>query len=154
MADNFLSYSRFTALPPNISSFGGTVEEVQLQQGKPDPNPVLSPMPETRVAEARLSLGASGSDRLRLALPLQPDVNPYEGAKSTLSMSRSAVKKLSGSVVSDLESVVQAGEGFDPNLQSLMQDSLRRVVGLSEYMGQLNQLTEQIQVRSLAASKG
>jgi len=88
MADNFISYSRFTALPPNISQFGVTVEEVALQKGKPDANPIHAPMAAPRVAEARLSLGANGSDRLRLENPLSPQVNPYEGPKSTLSPSR------------------------------------------------------------------
>ncbi len=154
MADNFLSYQRFTALPPNIAQYGNTVEELQLQAGKPDPNPLASPMPDVTVAAARLSLAPSGSDKLRLAGPAQPDVNPYEGAKPNLSLSRSAVRKLEGNVVAQLGLVVQSGRDLDPNLQTLMQDSLRRVAGMREYMEHLNQMTEFVYVRSIAASKG
>ena len=122
--DNFNSYNRFTALPPNISQFGVTVEEVQLQKGKPDANPVAAPMADPRVAEARLSLGRSGSDLTRLQDPSRPAINPYEGARSLLHSSQNAVTKLTSPVVTDLKGAVLASN--DPNM-SLMQDSLTRV---------------------------
>ena len=154
MADNFISYNRFTALPPNIAQFGTTVEELQLQAGKPDPNPVASPMPETRVPDAKLALTRLGSDKLRLANPTQPLTNPYEGAKSNLALSRNALRRLQGAVIKDLDELVDSDPAIDPDLRGLMRDSLRRVAGMREYLGQLIQMTEQVYVRSLAASKG
>jgi len=154
MADNFISYNRFTALPPNIAQFGNTVEEVHLQAGTPDPNPVASPMPETRVPEARLSLAAAGSDKLRLAKPLLPQVNPYEGLKSNLVLSRNALRRLQGNVLKDLDELVDGDLEVDPSLRGLMQDSLRRVASMREYLGQLIQMAEHVYVRSIAASKG
>ncbi len=150
MADNFISYNRFTALPPNISEFGVTVEEVQLQKGAPDANPVLAPMASPRVSETRLALAPGGSDRLRLENPASPQVNPFEGPKSTLSLSRNAVKKLSSNVIADLGNVVATGANFDASMKSLMGDSLRRVNGMRDYMSHLNQMSEAVMVRTAA----
>ena len=69
MANNFVSYSRFTAMPPNIATYGATVEELKSQAGKPDANPVLSPMAASEVTQRRLSLSATGSDRMRVTPP-------------------------------------------------------------------------------------
>ena len=55
MANNLVSYERFFALPANIQArAGATVEELQMAAGKPDPNPVVQPMPE--LDKARLFL--------------------------------------------------------------------------------------------------
>ncbi len=155
MANNFDSYYRFTGLPPNIiGPAGSTLEELQLQKGSPDPNPVLSPMPEQRVASVRLALTPAGSDRLRLALPSEPDLDPYEGPRSTLVLSRSAHEKLSGAVLADLQKAVQAAD-LTPDTKSLMNDSLRRaMVGLGGYLSDSIRLTEGVYARCLAASKG
>jgi hypothetical protein len=154
MPDNFLSYNRFTTLPPVIMRFGWTEEEAASTRGKPDPNPVASPMPSTAVSEVQLALAPSGSDKTRLAKPAQPQENPFEGPKMTLVLSRNAVKKMSGNVIGDLQKLVQGGVVKDSNLQTLMLDSIRRVVGMREFMAHLNQLTEGVYVRSIAASKG
>ncbi len=42
----------------------------------------------------------------------------------------------------------------DGNLKSLMLDSMRRVGGMREFVDHLNGMAEQVQVRTLAASKG
>ncbi len=152
MADNFISYNRFTALPPVIARFGWTEEEAAAARGKPDGDPWLSPMATPQAAEARLALSPSGSDKLRLARPAQPEINPYEGSKPALVLSRSVARKLSGNVMGELQRLVQNVD--DKSLGGLMQDSLRRVAGLREYIGHLNQLAEAVYVRSLAASKG
>jgi hypothetical protein len=152
--DNYLSFRRFTSVDPNIARFGSTVEEFQLQRGAPDPNPVLSPMANQAVTDVRLALTRTGSDRLRLDQPLEPSVNPYEGPKATLVLSRNAVKKLNGKVVGDLTRLVQGGAVADGNLQGLMLDSMRRVNGMREFVAHLNGLAEYVQVRTLAASKG
>ena len=154
MADNFISYNRFTTLPPIIMRFGWTEEEAAATRGKPDPNPLHSPMPTTAVAETKLSLAPSGSDKMRLTDPTAPQANPYEGPKPTLVLSRNAVSKMSGNIIGQLQQLVQSGLVRDKNLQTLMLDSIRRVAGLREFMGHLNQMTEGIYVRSLAASKG
>jgi hypothetical protein len=154
MADNFISYNRFTALPPVISRFGWTEEEAASARGKPDPNPIHSPMAAPEVPAARLGLAPTGSDKMRLAEPTGPADNPFEGAKPTLVLSRNAVKKMSGNVIGALQQMVQSGAVTDKSLQALMGDSLRRVVGLREFMDHLNQMTESVYVRSLAASKG
>ncbi|MBI3179338.1 MAG: hypothetical protein HYZ27_06725 [Deltaproteobacteria bacterium] len=152
MADNFISYNRFTALPPVIARFGWTEEEAAAARGKPDGDPWLSPMAAPQAAESRLALAPSGSDKMRLMQPAQPEPNPYEGPKPTLVLSRSAARKLSGNVMSELTRLVQNVD--DKSLGGLMHDSLRRVAGLREYIGHLNQLAESVYVRSLAASKG
>lgn len=154
MANNFQSFTRFTALPPVIMRFGWTEEEAAATRGKPDPDPLMSPMAAPQVSETQLALAPSGSDKLRLTEPLQPEANPYDGPKPTLVLSRNAVKKLSGNVVAELARLVQGGGVSDKSLQALMLDSMRRVVGLREYMDHLNRMTESIYVRSLAASKG
>ncbi len=154
MANNLESYQRFTALPPNIAKFGSTVEELALQQGKPDPNPVLSPMPEQRVAGARLSLSPSGSDKLRLALPQEPAVNPYEGPRSNLGLTRNALRKLRGKVVSGLLDAIDEA-AIDDEVKHLMGDSIRRaLIGLGDYLDDSIRLSEGVYARCIAASKG
>jgi len=154
MANNLVSYQRFTALPPNISQFGTTVEELELQRGKPDPDPVLSPMPQQRVADARLSLAPAGSDRLRLAIPTEPDQNPYEGPRSSLGLTRSALKKLNGNILGDLQQAIQTAD-LTPETRSLMNDSIRRaLVGLGDHLGSSIKLAEGVYARCIAASKG
>jgi hypothetical protein len=154
MANNFLSFNRFTALPPIIMRFGWTEEEAAAARGKPEGNPWLSPMARPAVSDVRLALAPGGSDRIRLPQPATPDANPFEGPKPTLVLSRNAVKKLAGNVVGELHRFVQGGAVEDKGLQALMLDSMRRVNGLREFMDHLNQMTETIYVRSLAASKG
>ena len=154
MANNIVSYSRFSSLPANISSFGATVEEFNLQHGTPDPNPVVAPMASPKVPEVRLALGRGGSDQIRLGGPAEPVINPYEGAQPTLVLSRKVVQKLDSSVISQLQQSVEGELVGDQNLRGLMQDSLRRVLGLREFVDGLNKMTESIYVRSIAASKG
>ncbi|OGQ89094.1 MAG: hypothetical protein A2289_22770 [Deltaproteobacteria bacterium RIFOXYA12_FULL_58_15] len=154
MANNFLSYNRFTTLPPVIMRYGWTEEEAAATRGKPDPNPLHSPMAASAATEVKLALVPAGSDKMRLAGPGEPKQNPYEGPKMTLGLSRNAVKKLSGNVIGQLQHLVQGNAINDPNLRALMGDSIRRVVGLREYMDHLNRLTEGVYVRSIAASKG
>jgi hypothetical protein len=152
--DNYLSFRRFTSVDPNIARFGATVEEFKIQHGNPDPNPVLSPMANQAVSDVRLALTRTGSDRIRLSEPASPQVNPYEGPKMTLVLSRNAVKKLKGKVIGDLQRLVTGGAVADGNLQSLMLDSIKRVGGMREFVDHLNGMAEQVQVRTLAASKG
>ena len=89
--DNFVSFKRFTSIPANIAEHGATVEEYKLAQGRPDGDPVLSPMADPVVSEARLALAPTGSDSLRLGTPASPEANPYEGPRRTLVLSRNAV---------------------------------------------------------------
>ena len=154
MASNLESYQRFTALPTNISQYGNTVEEVTLQRGSPDPNPVLSPMAEQRVADVRLALAPVGSDQLRLGLPVEPAVNPYEGRRWNIVLMRRAHKKLTGRIFADLLDAIEEAELGD-ELKSLMGDSIRRaLVGLGDYLGDNIRLTEGVYARCIAASKG
>jgi hypothetical protein len=154
MANNLVSYQRFTTLPPNIAQYGTTVEELQLQRGQPDPNPVLSPMPEQRVAAARLALSPAGSDRSRLAMPAEPDPNPYEGPRSNLVLTRSAHDKLTSALPAALQSAIDAAD-VASDTKSLMKDSVRRAfVGLGEYLGDNIKLTAGIYAKCIASSKG
>ena len=56
MAENKISFNRFTALPNNIATYGSTPEELKLQAGTPDPNPSVSPMPSATPADVHLAL--------------------------------------------------------------------------------------------------
>lgn len=150
--NNSLSYTRFTALPANISDFGQTQEEIALSRGTPDANPTLNPMASPKVPEARLALAPQGSDKLRLTQPEDPEFNPYEGAKPALVLTRNAVRKLQGNVLNQLHNLIESVP--DNTLQDRMEDSLRRVVGLRESIARLNDMAELVMVRTRAESKG
>ncbi|HET6344102.1 MAG TPA: hypothetical protein VFH51_04175 [Myxococcota bacterium] len=154
MADNFISYNRFTTLPPNIADFGATVEELKAQKGTPDANPAASPMAAPRVSRKRLSLRPAGSDEMRLAEPMEPEPDPYEGPQPVLSLSRNAARKLAGNVLTDLEKQVQVHSLPDAETRGAMLDSFRRILAMREYLNERNQMTEGIYVRSIAASRG
>ena len=117
MANNTISYNRFSALPANIAHYGTTSEELALQKGAPDPDPVLSPMADGVVPARQLALSRAGSDKLRLANPSQPMANPYEGRKPNLVHSRHAVTKLAGPVVEQLKNLVNTGAVVEGNVQ-------------------------------------
>lgn len=154
MADNFVSYSRFTALPPNIAEHGVTVEEIRLQRGTPNRNPLASPMPSTRLSRIRLALRPGGSDALRVGEAAAPPVDPYEGPQSELVLTRVALRKLDSGLLTDLEGQVQLQTGLPADTRSLMLDSFRRVGALKAYLGELQSMREIIYVRCVAASKG
>jgi hypothetical protein len=155
MADNFISYSRFTTLPPNISDFGSTVEEVKLQRGNPDRNPTLSPLAAPRQSALRLFLKPRGSDQLRLGEPVEPGQNAYEGPQSNLGLARNALRKLQTGALVDLQGHVDSPEhAGDPKTRSLMQDSLRRVGAMRDYLGERTRMTETIYVRAVGSSRG
>ena len=154
MAINSISYNSFTTLPSNISQYGQTVEEIKLQQGKPDADPALSPMPSTGLSDVQLALKKAGSDTNRLKGPSQPSQNPYEGPKSHLSLSRSATQKLKGAIVDDLKTLIQSGKVGDEDVQKQMDSSLQRVVGMSEFLEYQNSLTDRIYSMALSVSKG
>jgi hypothetical protein len=154
MADNFVSYNRFTAQPSNISAYGATVEELKGPSGKPDANPAAAPFPAPGPAMNLLALNSSGSDRQRLGQPVQPTVNPYEGPQTTISQNRNVLSKLNSGVLPELEKEVQKSVAHDAETKSLMVDSFQRVRAMGEFIGQLNHWSESIQVRAIAASRG
>ena len=154
MADNLISYNRFTSLPNNIANYGQTVEEIQSQRGTPDANPMVSPMASPRVSDPHLALARAGSDKIRLNQPSEPVINPYEGPKSVLTLSRSATQKLKGAVVGQLQGIVGQGSIGDENLQRQMDHSLQRVKGLAEFLDYQNSLTDRIYAMTLSVSKG
>jgi hypothetical protein len=154
MANDAASFSRFSAMPSNISLHGYTQQEVQSQHGKPDANPVASPMPNPAVSESRLALQSNRTDQMRVGLPSEPDANPYRGPRSTLSLNRDALRKLSSNIVNDLRKSVSAGAVGDPNLNNLMKDSLRRLDSLCGLADNLQKMAEKVRVLSIAASKG
>lgn len=154
MANNTISYNRFSALPANIANYGSTSEELALQKGAPDPDPVLSPMADAVVPSEQLALSRLGSDKLRLATPSQPMVNPYEGSKPNLVHSRHAVTKLAGPVIDQLKNLVHGGEVVEGNVQHQMMHSLKRVASLTAFLDQQNKMVDNIYARTLSASKG
>ena len=154
MANNQISYNRFTTLPSNIADYGQTVEEIKLQQGSPDANPVASPMPETGISDIQLALNRAGSDKARLNKPTEPVFNAYEGPKSNLSLTRSANQKLKGAVLRQLETIIDSGSIGDETLERQMGHSLKRVMGLSEFLDYQNNLTDKIYAMTLSVSKG
>lgn len=154
MADNTISYNRFSALPSNIAHFGSTNEELALQQGAPDPDPVLSPMADQVLPAQQLALSRTGSDKLRLANPHQPMANPYEGQKPNLVLSRHAVTKLTGPVVGQLKGLVESGQVVEGNVQHQMMHSLKRVASLTSFLNQQNKMVDHIYARTLSVSKG
>lgn len=152
MANNFISYNRFTALPNNISEYGAGLDELRLLKGRLEKNPAATPLAAPRRSRRLLALEATGSDELRLAEPQEPSVDPYNGPQSTLSLSRTGAQKLDSSVLGDLQGVV--GSMRESDTKSLMLDSLRRVSVLRQYLAERNEMTEAIVVRSIAASRG
>lgn len=152
MANNFISYNRFTALPANISDYGAGLEELRLLKGRPETNPAVVPMAAPRRSRKLLALEATGSDEMRLAEPAEPQADPYEGAQSTLSLSRTSAKKLSGGVLDDLHGIVEGMQASDT--RALMLDSFRRISAMRDSLGERNEMTEAIYVRSIAASRG
>ena len=154
MAQNLISYNRFTALPQNISAYGATAEEFAIARGNPDADPRIAPMASPQKAESALALGKTGSDKIRFSRPQETNVNPYEGPQSTLSLSRRAANKLGSAIIGQLESVVESGTVAQGQLQGQMGHSLQRVRGLADFLSYQNQLTDTIYARTLSVSKG
>ncbi len=171
MANNFVSFSRFTTMPPNIADFGSTVEELKLQAGRPDANPVLSPMAASEVTQRRLSLSATGSDKMRLSVPTNATVNPFEGPKPASVLMRSALTKLKGGTFTALRDAVQRarkdeGEGDgqqqqrdrelpnDPKLLELMEDSLNRVISMNALAERTLNWMNLVEAMALSSSRG
>jgi hypothetical protein len=152
MANNFVSYNRFTRLPDNISDYGAGIDELRLAKGRPETNTAITPMAAPRRSRRLLALQAAGSDELRLDEPENPQVDPYDGPQSTLSLSRTGTQKLGGAVLGDLQGVVEAMGPSDT--RSLMLDSFNRVAALRDALGDFNKMTEAITVRAIAASRG
>ncbi len=152
--DNLNKFSAFTNFNPNIAEYGMTPEEFTIQQGKPDANPMVSPMAKPAVAEAKLSLGNQGSDKLRLTSPSEPAVNPYAGPGRTLSHSRNAVTKLRGAVIGSLRGMTQNSNVGTPETRKLQGDSIRRLDIMVELLDYKISLGESITAHTLAAAKG
>ena len=102
----------------------------------------------------QLALSRLGSDKLRLATPNQPMVNPYEGSKPNLVHSRHAVTKLAGPVIDQLKGLVDGGQVVEGNVQHQMMHSLKRVASLTAFLDQQNKLVDNIYARTLSVSKG
>lgn len=169
MANNFISYSRFTAMPPNIATYGSTVEELKSQAGRPDANPVLSPMAASEVTQRRLSLSTTGSDKMRLTLPTGVAVNPYEGPKPVSVLMRSALAKLRGGTFTALRDAVQRARRDpdqqqgqnqrdqlpnDPKLLELMDDSLNRVISMNALADRTLAWMTFVESMALSSSRG
>lgn len=144
MATNRISYRRFSGNLENISEVGYTPEEVKLQHGAPDPNPLLSPMAAPRLGALRLALDPSGSDHLRLGRPVEPEQNPYEGPQSWLTLNRAAVRKMRGSIVGELRKLAGGPE---------MEASLHRLLGMADHLATTVTLGERIQAMQAGANK-
>jgi hypothetical protein len=151
MADNFVSFNRFTALPNNIADFGASIEELKALRGAPDKNPVVSPMAKPAQSERELALAPAGSDSLRLQQPKEPGVDPYEGPRPVWVLSRVGAKKLRRGVLVDLEQAV--GDMAEGETKELMQLSFSRVNAMRDLLQDRNEMTENIYMRHLATSR-
>ena len=154
MPDNFVSYNRFTTMPPNIADFGATVDEIKIQRGQPDKNPVLSPMATPRLSLRRLALKPRGSDHTRLSEPSEPTVDPYEGARPASTILREAAAKLAGELVPSLDAHIANATDIAGPLREPMRQSCRRVAELARHLTQTNAMTNLIQGRTLATRQG
>lgn len=152
MADNSISFNRFTTLPTNIAEFGNTVDEIKLLRGKADKNPLVGPMAAPRRSRRLLSLSPAGSDEMRLEEPTEANLDPYEGPQSTLTLSRGGHKKLEAPILGALQSLAHMLP--DESTRNLMLDSFQRVERMRKYLKERNEMTESIYVRSIAASRG
>lgn len=156
MADNFRSYSRFTALPGNIAPFGTTVEELQLTTGQPDRNPITNPVALPKLSRQRLFLRPKGSDGNRLEEPLGPEENAYEGPPSWMALNRSVLRKLSAPMQDALNNAIMQApvNDLDQGLQQQMQASLQRLSAMREALLTLQDWTETIYLRHVSGNRG
>ena len=153
MAENSLSYSRFSTLPVNIATHGVTAEEIKIQKGKPDKNPAASPMARSHISETRLAFARGGSDLIRLGLPTQPTVNPYAGQQRHLTLTRKLLRKLAGKIIADITSSIEVTVSDDETRSSQMGDSLRRVENMGKLLSKYSEWGEAIYLRTVTASK-
>jgi hypothetical protein len=143
MANNLVSYNRFTALPANISTFGVSVEELKLQQGTPDANPQLSPMPQVAASSKLLAFERTGSDKTRVSEPPAIVVNPYEGLKRASVYMRTATQKMSSGLLGQMRSAI--AQMNDPKLDA----SVVRVEAFTEFVKRQLSWTERIETEYL-----
>jgi hypothetical protein len=134
MADNFISYKRFTALPTDIAQYGSTTQElVQHTKGAPPANPVAAPDATPRATEAVLGLHRAGSDNMRLGELPTPAYNPYEGQKRDYEQIRRVLAKFDTQLLDHLRNAV-ASANISPEHRVLMEDSMRRKKYLEDFL--------------------
>lgn len=151
--DNLSRFFSYTGVNPNISQFGQSVEEIKIQRGAPDADPVASPMPNTSAPNALLALSRDGSDRLRFQSPEQPEVNPYAGATQTLFLNRNALLKLDSSTFTQLAALIQNGSVGTPETRPLMGDSMTRVAALKGSLQNLASMAMAVAVQTRAVAR-
>lgn len=152
MADNAISYRRFSSLPNNISEASGqSLEEIRITRGTPPKNPVAAPMAAPRASRKALALGRAGSDDMRLTEPQEPDQNPFEGPVSVLGLLRSVGKKLEHPIFAELGQVVD-GMPQQAEIKGNMQASLASVQNLGREMSERQSMGDFILVRMLGAN--
>lgn len=151
---NLNKFNAFNGFSANIAEYGMTAEEFKLQQGTPDGNPVVSPMPKPAVSEARLALGSAGSDKLRLRGPLKPAANAYAGPGRNLTHTRNAVQKLSSQVITSLREHIFQDACANPEARKGPRGSMHRVGVLIEFLNHKNALAEEVDAKTQANSKG
>lgn len=150
-------FTRLPSAPSDVSQAGSTVEELKLQAGTPDPNPVVSPMlaPEVR-AQALAQIGSrlEGSDNTRLSTPPTPTFqDPSQVFHYRLVDAFSAIKKLDASAVGDVMRIVNDAVK-DPVVQRLMGDSGARVDAMTDKLRMFTDWAAQVDVKRLSRTKG
>jgi hypothetical protein len=134
MADNFISYNRFTALPHDIAKYGSTTQElVQHTKGVVHANPAAAPDAAPRVTESVLGLQREGSDTMRLGELPVPSYNPYEGQKRDYDQIRRVLAKFDTQLLELLKHAVSAAQ-ISPEHKVLMEDSMRRKKYLEDFL--------------------
>ena len=154
MAENKISFNRFTAFPNNIATYGSTPEELKLQAGTPDPNPSVSPMPSATPADVHLALGRLGSDKLRFQEPVTPAPNAFENNRLNLSVSRAATKRLKSPILRQMSDLIGSGQLGNEKMSMQMAHSLERVRKLSEFLDYQNKLTDAVYARTVSNARG
>lgn len=151
MADNVTSFSRFSALPTNISATSGlSIEEIRINRGSPGKDPRVSPMAAPRRSRRALALTPSGSDDLRLSEPGEPSPDPFEGPSNVLGLMRGVSAKLNHPMLQSLQQVVNTLP--DGDLSKNMQGSFGAIAQLDELVGSLREMGDHVLVRMLGAN--
>jgi hypothetical protein len=152
MADHLMSYTRFTALPNNLSEVLPSAEEIKLTRGKPDRNPVASPMASTRITGKKLALEPQDTYNLSLGKSPQSVADPFLGPESGFSGMNELIRKLSHPVLEQLTHYLQGKTALDAE-QRRIQQSLGIVGRLVKKLASTQSMVDHVAVRMVIGNR-